>query len=81
MQKVFGSVTSEQTAWPHPPARHILQLLTGFAAGSGAPEELAIELLKAGPSTLLIDHSAADFLPNFVEAYNDISKVRYQKQF
>jgi len=65
------------TAWPRTPSRHILQLLVGFGAKSGCSDELALDVLEKAPREIDPDHTAADYLPSFVESYNDLSKVSF----
>ncbi|KAK7728129.1 hypothetical protein SLS57_002599 [Botryosphaeria dothidea] len=67
--------SSQETAWPHSSASHILQLLTGSLPGSGCPEALALEALGKAPLMIKESHSKADFFPNFLEPVNDRSAI------
>ena len=69
--------SKDDTAWPRTPSRHILQLLVGFGAHSGCSDELALDILEKAPREIAPDHTAADYLPSFIESYNDISKVSF----
>lgn len=76
---VQGAFTSMgctgSTAWPRCPSRHILQLLVGFSANSGCSDELALDVLEKAPRVIASEHTAADYLPSFMEKYNDLSQV------
>jgi hypothetical protein len=66
--------STDDTAWPRCPSRHILQLLVGFGANSGC-SELALDVLEKAPRVITPEHTAADYLPSFIEKYNDLSQV------
>ncbi|KAJ9635178.1 hypothetical protein H2199_008664 [Coniosporium tulheliwenetii] len=75
-EKAFRSAgPADSTAWPHSSARHILQLLTGFAPGSGCSDELAVELLEKAPGRISPGHGPADYFPNFIEEYNRVDEI------
>jgi hypothetical protein len=75
-QAAFTSVSStDDTAWPRCPYKHILQLLVGFGAKSGCSDELALNALEKAPQEIALEHRPADYVPNFMEKYNDLSKV------
>ena len=67
--------STEDTAWPRRPHKHILQLLVGFGAQSGCSDELALNVLEKAPQEIALEHTPADYVPNFVEKYNDLSQV------
>jgi hypothetical protein len=67
--------STDDTAWPRCPHKHILQLLVGFGAKSGSSNELALNVLEKAPQEIALEHTPADYVPNFVEEYNDLSQV------
>lgn len=76
VQGAFTSVGSrDDTAWPRCPPRHILQFLVGFGANSGCSDELALDVLEKAPRIIASEHTAADYLPSFIEKHNDLSQV------
>lgn len=76
VQDAFNSLRSiDDTAWPRCPSSHILQLLVGFGANSGCSDELALSVLEKAPRVIASEHTAADYLPSFIEKYNDLSQV------
>jgi hypothetical protein len=76
VQATFTSVGSTgDTAWPRCAHKHILQLLVGFGTKSGCSDELALNVLEKAPQEIGSDHTPADFVPNLVEKYNDLSQV------
>ncbi|EON68665.1 hypothetical protein W97_07923 [Coniosporium apollinis CBS 100218] len=76
-EKAFGSAgANDSTAWPHSSSRHILQLLTGFAPGSGCSDELALKLLETAPGEISSGrHVDGDYFPNFLNGYMQLGKV------
>jgi hypothetical protein len=75
-QAVFTPVSStDDASWPRCPHKHILQLLVGFGAKSGCSDELALNLLEKATQEIALEHTPADYVLNFVEKYNDLSKV------
>jgi hypothetical protein len=70
-----SSGAPDVTAWPHQARRHILQLATGTLPGVSPSNEVALKLLETAPSEIAQTHDACDYVPNFIESYNDLSKV------
>jgi hypothetical protein len=67
--------STEDTAWPRRPHKHIPQLLVGFGAQSGCSDELALNVLEKAPREIALEHTPTDYVSNFVENYNDLSQV------
>jgi len=75
-EKAFHSAgPADSTAWPHSSARYVLQLLTGFAPGSGCLDELAIKVLEKAPGKIAPGHGPKDYFPHFVEGYRRVDEV------
>lgn len=77
MQKAaFGSLKSpSDAAWPHTKNRHVVQL--GAAAPSTCPEleQVVLQALADAPKEIIGEaHEAADFIPNFLNSFNDPKK-------
>lgn len=66
----------QTTAWPHDRPRHVLQLSTGYLKDAGCSFEVAEKLLMEAISYILPDHKPGDYLPNFLQDFNDLSAVR-----
>jgi hypothetical protein len=49
--------------------------MTGFAGGSGASDELALEFLEKAPATITGNIDPARYFPNFIEKYNKLDKI------
>ena len=75
VQAAFTSVGSEDdTAWPRCPHKHILQLLVGFGAKSSYSDGLALNVLEKAPQEIALEQTPTDYVPNFVEKYNHLSR-------
>jgi len=75
-QPAFSSVSSSDlAAWPRTRNRHILQLGTGAFPGSPDSDALAVKALAEAPYKLSLSHTAADYIPNFIEPFNDVEAV------
>jgi hypothetical protein len=76
LQPAFHSIKAgSDCAWPHTRNRHILQLGTGAIPGSVELDELAFKSLAEAPYMMYPGHEAADCIPNFLQSFNDLSKV------
>jgi hypothetical protein len=70
-----ASGAPDATAWPHQARKHVLQLATGNVPGMSPSNEVALELLEKAPTEVAQIHDTGDYMPSFIEAYNDLSKV------
>jgi hypothetical protein len=76
LQPAFQSIkTGSDCGWPHTRNRHILQLGTGAMPGSKSLDELAFKSLAEAPYKIYPEHNQADYIPNFLQSFNDFSKV------
>ncbi|EXJ76697.1 uncharacterized protein A1O5_01205 [Cladophialophora psammophila CBS 110553] len=72
----FSSISSRQdTAWPHTANRHILQLGTGSFPGSPESDALSLKALAEAPFEISPTHTKADYIPNFINSFNDIEAI------
>ncbi|KIX09742.1 uncharacterized protein Z518_00823 [Rhinocladiella mackenziei CBS 650.93] len=72
----FSTLTSPTSAaWPHTKNRHILQLGTGAFPGSAESDALAIKALAEAPWEISLTHTEADYIPNFIDSFNDVQKI------
>ncbi|KIX94202.1 uncharacterized protein Z520_10229 [Fonsecaea multimorphosa CBS 102226] len=72
----FSSISSRtDTAWPHTNNRHILQLGTGSFPGSLESDALSLKALADAPFEISRTHTNADYIPNFIESFNDIEAI------
>ncbi|KAJ9602207.1 hypothetical protein H2200_013327 [Cladophialophora chaetospira] len=72
----FSSASSpEATAWPRTQNRHILQLGTGTFPGSSDSDALSLKALAKAPYEINPGHTPADYLPSFIESFNDVEAI------
>jgi hypothetical protein len=76
LQPAFQSINAgSDCGWPHTRNRHILQLGVGAMPGSKELDELALRSLADAPYKIYPEHDAADYIPNFLQSFNDYTKV------
>lgn len=81
-EAAFQSLKSSSDAgWPHTKNRHVVQL--GAAAPKDRPEleSVVLQALADAPKQIVGDaHDDADFIPNFLNTFNDPKKI-YGKNY
>lgn len=63
-------------AWPRSSQLHILQLVTGHLPETSPTNEVALDLLEKVPSEIARSHEDGSYIPNLIEGFHDLSKVR-----
>jgi hypothetical protein len=78
MQKAsFGSLESaSDAAWPHTRNRHVVQLCAAAPRNRPELEVVVLQALADAPNWIVGEaHDEANFIPNFVNSFNDPRKI------
>ncbi|RFU76338.1 fad binding domain-containing [Trichoderma arundinaceum] len=62
-------------AWPHTRAQHVLQLGVAAPIGDVETGKRVLQALEEAPKRMCPEHQPGDFLPNFIQKFNDISAI------
>lgn len=62
-------------AWPHTRAQHVLQLGVAVPVGDTEAGRAVVKALEEAPKRINPGHQPGDYLPNFVQSFNDVSAV------
>ncbi|KAH8804465.1 FAD binding domain-containing protein [Xylogone sp. PMI_703] len=62
-------------AWPHTRAQHVLQLAVAAPIGDVETGKSSLEALGKAPKRICPEHQPGDYLPNFIQDFNDMSAI------
>lgn len=73
---IHSDVPRTDCAWPHSRQQHVLQLGVAALADDRKMRDCVVKALRDAPEQIDPGHRPEDFLPNFVESWNDVPAVR-----
>lgn len=72
---IYAESARTDCAWPHSRCQHILQLGVAVPVGDDRSGPIVYEALEQAPKQIWPRHEPGDYLPNFVQPFNDLAAV------